>query len=364
MTKDPGRDKGGEPAELRKLVDQLAEGLLALTEDGRISRINAAAKKILGLDDVELLSPLASVVRDSALLQLLEASTVRKKVRAEVRHNERELQVRTRRSKGGGSVVLLTDVTEIRRLEAVRTDFVANASHELKTPLTVIRAAAETVLDGDIPEDLRNQFLRSIHGNAVRLQRLVEDLLDLSRFESGAWEPVHTLLDVPMIAAAVWRDMGIPARVKPVRFVVEGEGQGIGDEAALYQILQNLLGNAVRYVPDEDGQIRVGVVRRDGFIEVAVADNGAGIPEEALSRVFERFYRVDGARSRQEGGTGLGLAIVRHLVTTMGGNVWAESTEGAGTTIRFTLPAGEVPVHESEGTPAQVSETSGAAPSP
>ena len=176
-----------ERDELAQLMDEVGEGLMALTNDARILRINPAARALLGLVEVVPFSPVGLVVRDPVLRDLLEASVIRAETRLEVSVGDRELEVRTKRGTEGGSVVLLVDITEIRRLEAVRADFVANASHELKTPLTVIRAAAETVLDEGLPADLRLRFLRSIEGNAVRLQRLVDDLLDLSRYESGAW---------------------------------------------------------------------------------------------------------------------------------------------------------------------------------
>lgn len=326
-----------ELTELTSLMDQVAEGLVALTEDARVLRINPAGCRLLGLAEVVPFSPIGAIVRDPALRDLLEMSVLRPELEAEVTVGERTLQVKTRSSPGGGSVVLLLDVTEIRRLEAVRTDFVANASHELKTPLTVIRGAAETVLQGDLPEELRSQFLASIQGNAVRLQRLVDDLLDLSRFESGAWQPAADPVDVAAVARAVWAETTAPEE-KAIDFQITGEGTALADESALYQVFQNLLDNACRYVPDREGEILVEIEEKGPVLEVGVLDNGAGIPAAALPRVFERFYRVDAARSRQEGGTGLGLAIVRHLVSSMGGRVWAESTLGLGTAMRFILP--------------------------
>ena len=338
-----------ELAELTALMDQVAEGLLALTEDARVLRINPAGRRLLGVTVVVPFSPVGAIVRDPQLRDLLEASVVRPELEAEVTLGDRVLQVKTRSSEGGGSVVLLLDVTEVRRLEAVRTDFVANASHELKTPLTVIRGAAETVLQGELPDELRVQFLQSIQGNAVRLQRLVEDLLDLSRFESGAWRPSEEPIDLAGLARSVWSDVSRGGRAGGVDFQVSGDGIARGDESAVYQIFQNLLDNAIRYVP-EDGEILVEIRSEKDVVEIGVLDNGSGIPASALPRIFERFYRVDAARSRQEGGTGLGLAIVRHLVTSMGGRVWAESTLGLGTAMRFTLPAADAP-SEADGDP-------------
>ena len=330
-----------ERDELAQLMDEVGEGLVALTNDARILRINPAARALLGLVEVLPFSPVGSLVRDPVLRDFLEASVVRAEGRLEVTVGDRELEVRTKRGTAGGAVVLLVDITEIRRLEAVRTDFVANASHELKTPLTVIRAAAETVLDAELPNDLRNQFLRSIEGNTVRLQRLVDDLLDLSRYESGAWRPEREPLFVHEVARAVWRELKERWPGRKVDFRVVGEGEAIGDEGAVYQIFRNLFENALRYVPAEDGRITVRIGLADDDVEVAVEDNGSGVPASSLPRIFERFYRVDTARSREEGGTGLGLAIVRHLVSSMGGEVGAQSSLGTGTTITYTIPAAE-----------------------
>ena len=327
-----------ERDELAQLMDEVGEGLMALTNDARILRINPAARELLGLFEVLPFAPVGSVVRDPDLRDLLEASVIRPEARLDVTVGDRELEVRTKRGTEGGSVVLLVDITEIRRLEAVRSDFVANASHELKTPLTVIRAAAETILDEGLPAELRQQWLRSIEDNTVRLQRLVDDLLDLSRYESGAWSPEREPFSAELTAWSAWQELEAEAARRGVDFEVLGAGEGLGDEAAVYQVFRNLFENALRYVPEGTGRITVEVEAAGDHLVVAVEDNGAGIPAAALPRIFERFYRVEAARSREEGGTGLGLAIVRHLVSSMGGDVAAESTWGSGTTITFTVP--------------------------
>ncbi len=328
-----------ERDELAQLMDEVGEGLMALTNDARVLRINPAARQLLGLVDVIPFSPVGSIVRDPVLRDLLEDSVIRPEGRLEVSVGDRELEVRTKRGTEGGAVVLLVDITEIRRLEAVRSDFVANASHELKTPLTVIRAAAETVLDEDLTPDLRGQFLRSIEGNTVRLQRLVDDLLDLSRYESGAWRPERKPFPVERAAWSAWDEMEDKWAGRGVTFGVEGGGEALADEPAAYQVFRNLFENALRYVPGENGRIAVNIERSGSHLVVAVEDNGSGIPVSALPRIFERFYRVDTARSRDGGGTGLGLAIVRHLVSSMGGRVDARSGWGMGTSITFTVPA-------------------------
>lgn len=327
-----------ERDELAHLMDEVGEGLMALTSDARILRINPAARELLGLVEVLPFAPVGSVVRDPVLRDLLVASVIRPEGRLEVTVGDRELEVRTKMGTEGGSVVLLVDITELRRLEAVRSDFVANASHELKTPLTVIRAAAETVLEEGLPPDLREKFLRSIEGNTVRLQRLVDDLLDLSRYESGAWRPARKPFSVEAVAWSAWNEQEAKAMRRGVDFEVAGAGEAVGDEAAVYQVFRNLFENSLRYVPEGRGRISVEIDSNADLLVVAVMDNGAGIPAASLPRIFERFYRVDTARSREEGGTGLGLAIVRHLISSMGGEVSAESTLGAGTTVIFSVP--------------------------
>lgn len=327
-----------ERDELAHLMDEVGEGLMALTNDARILRINPAARQLLGLTDVIPFSPVGSIVRDPVFRDLLEASVVRREGRLELQLGDRELEVRTKRGTEGGAVVLIVDITEIKRLETVRADFVANASHELKTPLTVIRAAAETVLDESLPVDLRSRFLRSIEDNTVRLQRLVDDLLDLSRYESGDWRPQRVSFALEDVARAAWTELRDKTTGDGIDFAVAGRGEAFGDEAATYQIFRNLFENSIRYVPEEDGRISVNIGTSGSHLVVAVEDNGSGIPAAALPRIFERFYRVDAARSRKEGGTGLGLAIVRHLVSSMGGEVEAGSIWGAGTTITFTIP--------------------------
>ncbi|HSG47159.1 MAG TPA: HAMP domain-containing sensor histidine kinase, partial [Longimicrobiales bacterium] len=197
---------------------------------------------------------------------------------------------------------------------------------------------AEALLEGDPPEDLRHDFLNSIRNNAVRLQRLVDDLLDLSRLESGGWVAREGDVEVGEVAAAAWEPYADRAAEKDVEFTVDADLRVEADASGLQQILRNLLENALRHT-DAGGHIHVAGRRdADGRPVIEVSDDGEGIPSRALPRIFERFYRADSSRARDQGGTGLGLAIVRHLVTSMGGTVWAESELGMGTTVNFTLP--------------------------
>jgi len=328
-----------ERDEMQALIDCMGEAVLALTPDARVMRANQAAVGLLDFPPDMNLAPIGALVRQPDLRALLEGAVVHPFSAREVMLGDRNLMVSARAAEGGGAVVTFVDVTEIRRLEAVRRDFVANASHELKTPLTAMRGFAETLLEDDLPQDLKTQGLESIRSNTLRLQRLVDDLLDLSRLESGGWVARKDVVDLRALAEDVLSESEGKARDRRVSLGAEGDALVLGDEQGLEQVLRNLVDNAIRYTP-EGGQVSVQISGMGEMVEVAVRDTGTGIPTSALSRIFERFYRVDPARSRAEGGTGLGLAIVRHLVHAMEGEVWAESELGQGTTVFFTVPSG------------------------
>ncbi len=331
-----------ERDETEALIDTMAEGVVALNADARVLRVNRAARALLGFPaEIPPLAPVGTLVRQEELRALLEGSVLHPVQSQELRVGDRVILAATRRLEQGGAVTTLLDVSETRRLEQVRRDFVANASHELKTPLTSIRGFAETLLEGDPPEKLRLQFLASIRDNTLRLQRLVEDLLDLSRLESGAWTATRDTVSVADAARDAWQMFEETAAAREIAFVVEGDADVVADRQALVQVFRNLMENSMRHT-DDGGHLHVGVtLPAPGLAEVAFSDDGEGIPSRALPRIFERFYRADSSRARDVGGTGLGLSIVRHLVGAMGGDVWAESTLGEGTTIRFTVPVRE-----------------------
>ena len=237
-----------------------------------------------------------------------------------------------------GTVVLVDDVSELRRLEAVRRDFVANVSHEMRTPVGAMGVLAETLADETDPEVMRRLAGR-ITGEAERAGRLIDGLLDLSRIEA---EGVHDRrrLDVGGLVAAAAERVGPLADRTGVDIVVSPAAAGttvVGDEAQLVSAIANLLGNAVKY-SDAASAVEVEVRATDGWAEVVVRDHGIGIPATDLERIFERFYRVDRARSRETGGTGLGLSIVRHVAGNHGGEVLVESQEGVGSTFVLRLP--------------------------
>lgn len=331
-----------ERAEMTALIDSMTEGVLAVDADGTLRGANPAARAMFGLEEpVEGMRPEA-IARRQPFLRLVERALGGAEVApTELVLDGRHLLATAQPLPRGGAVLVFLDTSELRRLEGVRRDFVANASHELKTPLTVIRGNAETLLDEDLPPELRQRFLRRLQANADRLQAILDDLLDLSRIESGGWAPEREHVSLSALASEAWRAFSEQAREKDVELELDiaDEADGLeADASALTQVFSNLFSNALRYTP-EGGRISVTGRRAGGErVRVEVQDTGAGIASAHLDRIFERFYRVDAARSRADGGTGLGLSIVRHLVERQGGSVEAESEPGRGTTIRFELP--------------------------
>jgi two-component system phosphate regulon sensor histidine kinase PhoR len=328
----------GERDEIQAVIDSLDQGVLSLDSDARVVRWNRAAASLLDFPSGLLpLTPATTLVRNEALRDGLVAAAAGKDLRLEVHVGDRELVISTHPLNSGGGVAGLLDISEIRRLERVLRDFVANASHELKTPLTSMRGFAETLLEDDPDPEIRRTFLTSILNNSIRLQNMVDDLLDLSRLESGGWVAERSELDVLGVAAEAFEPLRDAAVAAGCSFEVSGSGRAVADPAGLVQVFRNLYENALRHT-DRGGSISVSIRDERDVVHVAVSDDGEGIPLKALPRIFERFYRADSSRARDQGGTGLGLAIVRHLVSSMGGTVWADSELGVGTTVHFTLP--------------------------
>ena len=325
--------------EMQALIDCMAEGVIGVTEDARILRTNRAARELLEFAEPPVFTPVGTIIRHAQLRDVLERSVVEPMDARELSIGDRHLIASSRLLDEGGAVTTFLDITAIKRVEQVRRDFVANASHELKTPLTAMRGFAETLADNDPPEEIRKEFLNSIRVNTIRLQMLVDDLLDLSRLESGGWVTRPEEVDLAAIAQWVWDDLQAGDSSRDVAFSVRGEAIAWADPQGVQQVFQNLIDNARRYTPD-GGSVAVHISTvSPAEISVAVMDTGAGIPSQSLPRIFERFYRADTSRAREVGGTGLGLAIVRHLVQQMDGNVSAVSELGRGTTITFKLPS-------------------------
>jgi two-component system phosphate regulon sensor histidine kinase PhoR len=337
-----------ERQQLRAILSGMIEGVVALDARQSILFANERALALLDLTGQAVIGRrLWEVVRQRNLTELVRKAMVGPEpYREELTWNSpaaRSLTAYAARLHGNvarGAVLVLHDTSELRRLERLRREFVANVSHELKTPLAVIQACVETLLDGaaDDPEH-RGDFLERIADQGHRLHNLILDLLSLARIESGA--EAFTLQPVPLtdaVAACLERHR-TRAEGKQQQLEVEAQGQPVAwaDEEAMGQILDNLIDNALKYTP-EQGRIRVGCREEDGQVCVEVVDTGIGIPERDLPRIFERFYRVDKARSRELGGTGLGLSIVKHLVQAMHGSVRANSTLGQGSTFHVRLP--------------------------
>jgi two-component system phosphate regulon sensor histidine kinase PhoR len=239
-----------------------------------------------------------------------------------------------------GLLLVFVDVTELRRLESLRRDFVANASHELRTPIAAVRSATETLQSGALEDrTAANRFLDIIERNAQRLQSLVEDMLELSKLESNEFKLKRERVELQRVVPIVLALFRERAEKKGVRLSAE-LGLALppveGDSRALEHVLSNLVDNAVKYCPS-GSRILVSAAEDDGRVRLVVSDTGPGIAAEHLTRVFERFYRVDAGRSRELGGTGLGLSIVKHMVETMRGRVSVESAVGKGSTFTVSL---------------------------
>jgi two-component system phosphate regulon sensor histidine kinase PhoR len=329
---------------LTAILDGLEEGVLVVGPDARVLRVNPALGRSLGVGvEAHGLSVIdATRLPDLAdsIAQCLEQTAVVSRELALLKPPRTLLVVIAPLPTGRGAVALFHDISAIRRLEAVRRDFVSNVSHELRTPVTALRAAAETLLAGAMNDPERaTTFLGVIHRHAERLSRLISDLLDLSRLESGQMKLKSEA--VPLARAADAALEVVLAQARDKRLTLEANLDGLtcrGDLRAVEQVLVNLLDNAVKYTP-HGGHVSVRGEDLGKVVRVRVTDSGPGIDPEHLARVFERFYRVDAGRSREVGGTGLGLAIVKHLVEVMGGEVRANSVLGEGSTFSFTLPS-------------------------
>jgi two-component system, OmpR family, phosphate regulon sensor histidine kinase PhoR len=332
-----------EREETAALVEAMTDGVIATDAGGVIRTVNVAARRLLRVEPAVTLPPLAELFHDKAARALVEDIRDRRDVaERELRLGDRHVVVTAHPLPDGGSLLVLRDISDLRRLETVRRDFVANVSHELKTPLTAIAGYAETLVSEADPDTPTAKFSATILTHARRMQRLVEDLLDLSRIESGGWRPRPVELDVASAIREAWGSFAERAHAAQVELAVAVEAGAErlhADPDALRQILTNLYDNALRYIPAPGGRVTVTARAGSGRIAVTVADTGTGIPTAHLSRVFERFYRVDPGRSREQGGTGLGLSIVKHLMEAHGGRVAAESVGSRGTTIRLEFPA-------------------------
>jgi two-component system, OmpR family, phosphate regulon sensor histidine kinase PhoR len=331
------------------ILGSMVEGVAVVTGDERILYYNWAFEQILELPEgssqgrtlVEALrqADLVALVRQA--LSGVEELTGEVEVGTVRRRNFSVTAAPVRAAGANGAVMVLHDITELRRLERVRRDFVANVSHEFKTPLTAIQGFAETLLSGALDDKAnRNRFVEIIREHARRLARLTDDLLKLSRIEAGRLELEIRPIRVDALVNGCVETARLNAKSRGLEIHVDLQENAPavrGDGAQLGEVLQNLLDNAVQYTPS-GGQIKVQARANGHDVIFTVSDTGIGIPESDLERIFERFYRVDAARSREAGGTGLGLAIARHIVEAHGGRIWVESAVGQGSRFHFIIP--------------------------
>ena len=358
------RSLAGVAIELRKLLDRLyfesarreailsgmAEGVLAVDHDLRVTFCNSAFLRAIDFRGINFEGRyLLEMVRDPGLHELVrsvlssgESQKLRFRISAA---NARTFEVHATpvdMPSGRGVIAILHDITDLERLEQVRKDFIANVSHELRTPLAGIIGYSDTLLDGAL-EDLKNNrsFVEIIRTNAVRLNSIAADLLVLSELEAGRDPSEPDFISVRGVLEAALVTVESEARLRDVSLIREeiDNGYVIGSRLRLEQALLNLMANAIKF-NRPGGEVRVRAAQEpDGQVAIVIADSGVGIPSQDLPRIFERFYRVDKARSRQVGGTGLGLSIVKHVVERMNGSISVESHLGKGSVFTLRFPA-------------------------
>ena len=327
--------------ELAAMLDSMQEAVVAITPEGLVRWSNAQMEHIAGTE-IRVGRPLVISVRDPELLASVKVALEQREV-----HTSRSsslapgciFEINAAPMPAGGALAVLHDVTRIEAAENTRREFIANVSHELRTPLTSIQGYAETLIEELEPgQETSREFLGIILKNAIRMNRITEDLLSLAKMES----PDYKLALKPTRASALVQDAmdslgGVVADAGvALEFAGAPDALVMADFDALSQVFGNLIENALKYAK-AGKRIRVGARLLESEVEFSVQDFGPGIASEHLDRIFERFYRVDKARSRESGGTGLGLAIVKHIVLAHGGRIWVESELGSGATFHFTL---------------------------
>jgi two-component system phosphate regulon sensor histidine kinase PhoR len=332
---------------LETLLNSMQEAVIAVAEDGRVLWANQRMERLLP-SGIRMGEPLVQSTRDPEILRAVQTAMETRDIvvaRAAKIFSGRIFDVTAAPMPGGGVVAVMHDQTEIERVEKTRRDFIANVSHELRTPLTSIQGYAETVLEHEQLSDTAREFVEIIRKNAMRMARLTEDLLVLARVESGERNfklqfaaPQELLEEAVQTFQEIADSRGIELAVMNT-----ATSSVLVDRDAIHQVFGNLIDNAMKY--GEDGRkILIGACETEDGVQFYVRDFGAGIPSEHLPRLFERFYRVDKARSRESGGTGLGLAIAKHVVRAHGGTIKAQSELNHGSTFYFTLPREEVAV--------------------
>lgn len=353
MSERPGKkilDMAHERDKLAAVLSSMAEGVLALDTDGKTFLVNSAACNMFGINRERALNKHVREVfnndqLDTLVKETLKSGDAHTLETPDLLPGETVFRLHITPIKGSkgslGVAITAHDITELKRLEKIRVEFVANVSHELKTPLASIKGFVETLKDGALEEpDTARRFLSIIERHANRLNNLISDLLSLSKIESGQIPlELKKIRLLPFINKLVGTfDDRIHEKEHTVTVdIPAGLTYIYADKALLDQALANLLDNAIKYTPPH-GKITISASEEDGQIGLAVSDTGIGIPGADLARVFERFYRVDKARSREMGGTGLGLAIVKHIALAHGGTILADSKPGLGSTFTIMFP--------------------------
>lgn len=338
-----------ERNQLAAILGGLVEGVIAITGDQRIIHINEAASRMLDLPPVQTSGKLLwEILRNSELIRATEAAIQGEElVQTNLRYlgtsiNLAVVQIRDAENKISGAIIVLHDVTTLERLENIKADFVANASHELKTPIAAIRGMVETIMENpEMPTDDRVRFTSRILKQTMRLGSIVRDLLTLSRFDSSVVNFESEVVDMNELLVSELDSLSQQAAEHGISLTSEvGDAPLLvkGDEKALSQLISNLTENAIKYT-QSGGKVLVTLRRDKNWVLLSVADDGIGIPPREQQRVFERFYRVDKARSTEMGGTGLGLSIVKHIVLVHGGEISLHSEFGVGSDFRVRLPA-------------------------
>ena len=349
-------DEARSQARQQTLFNSMIEGVILLDTDGRVQLVNDSLRKGFGLAGNLRGQTIMEVFRWHELAALSERLP-KEKILSGV---ELDLQRGVRRSwqvsaalvsdrPGGpqGQLFVFHDVTRLKELESIRKEFVGNVSHELRTPLSLIKGFAQTLLDGALHEpEQAERFLQKIDKHSDRLLFLIEDLLAISRLESGQVALNLQPVNLRDMAQRVVDDLGAPAATRHTSLEnrIPAALSVRADADRLPQVFFNLTENAIKYGKSGGRVLLDARETGGGKVEVLVSDDGPGIPPEAIGRIFERFYRVDRARSRESGGTGLGLAIVKHIVQVHGGEAWVKSDLGRGASFHFTLPKPDQPV--------------------
>lgn len=337
--------------QLNSILSNLVSGVVLIDDKGKVDLTNHATERFLSkhtskIDGKEYTYVFGPLGIDHLIETVIEDNVKRHDEAHIYFPEERVLDVHIAPyySQGWqqrGAIIVLHDITDIRRLEKMRSEFVANVSHELKTPITSVKGFAETLLSGDVPDEATaKQFIQIIYDESERLNRLITDLLELSKIEKQAMPLKITEVNLNEIIENSTQTISKFARDKNIALHLPDNKKPVYVEAdvdRLGQIVLNLVANAVNYTSD-NGDIYIDAEERSSTVVLRVRDTGMGIPKEALGRLFERFYRVDKARSRHSGGTGLGLAIVKHLVESHDGKIYVKSVEGAGSTFTVELP--------------------------